>query len=388
MKKRVFAAILAMAMALVLLPATTRAAGESGIQLGTDGIGTDDEVYFGNYSEAGTTYDVPWRVLSTGGTSAFLLSKYALGMVPFRPSGTDYSGSTLQAAMDGIYNGFDTGEKGAVVATELTDVSVTGAHLYPLSSDEASNRGYFADDADRIAQYIRHLTIAMWWLRSSVNPVSVDIVDNHGYNGGGFDVYNPVGVRPAFNLDLNAVLFTSAAAGGKPSGTVGAGALHPNVTPSGAAAWKLTLLDNANHGAFDATTTAVSTTPAGVNVSIRYTNATTGTNEYLSAMLVNGSNQVLYYGRLKKLASSTDASGEQVIAIPALAVGSYRLKVFNEQYNGDYNTDYASALKDVSLTTPPKTGDNATPLLWAVLAALTGAGLAASMMPAKRKRED
>ena len=35
-----------------------------------------------------------------------------------------------------------------------------------------------------------------------------------------------VAVRPAFNLDLSSVLFTSAAAGGKSSGTVGADALN------------------------------------------------------------------------------------------------------------------------------------------------------------------
>ena len=37
-------------------------------------------------------------------------------------------------------------------------------------------------------------------------------------------------------------------------------------------------------------------------------------------------------------------------SLPALAAGSYTLKVFSEQYNGDYKTDYASAFSDVALT--------------------------------------
>ena len=55
-----------------------------------------------------------------------------------------------------------------------------------------------------------------------------------------------------------------------------------------------------------------------------------------------------YYGRV---AQPTAASGTVEIKIPSdLAPGSYTLKVFSEQYNGDYNTDYASNFTDIALT--------------------------------------
>ena len=65
-------------------------------------------------------------------------------------------------------------------------------------------------------------------------------------------------------------------------------------------------------------------------------------------MVVNKNSEVLYYGRVQKLSSD---SGEVTVALPAaLEAGSYTLKVFNEQYNGDRKTDYASDFCDVALT--------------------------------------
>ena len=364
MKKRFLAALLALTMVLALLPSAAFAEGESGIQLGTGGIGTDDEVYFGDY----TTYNVPWLVLSKGTGEAFLLSKYLLGDSQFQSSGSGYySGSTLNTLMDNLYNGtdklFTTLEQGAIATkTNLSCVDgdnddtrspvVTTAHLYPLSFNEAAAQTW--GTAKLRALYINRLTDApgWWWLRSSYDDYDAFCVDGVG-NLSIYHVNNFDGGRPAFNLNLNSVLFTSAAVGGKSSGAEGAGALNSNLTPSSATAWKLTLDDSANRTGFNVSTTAVSTTPAGGDVSIAYTGAEVGTDilpEYLSAMLVNSSNQVLYYGRLKKIALAADAGGTQTITIPALTAGNYTLKIFNEQYNGDYNTDYASAFNDVALT--------------------------------------
>ena len=56
---------------------------------------------------------------------------------------------------------------------------------------------------------------------------------------------------------------------------------------------------------------------------------------------------VLYYGNIAK----DKASGKATLNIPSgLATGSYKLKVFSEQCNGDKMTDYASAFQDISLT--------------------------------------
>ena len=85
----------------------------------------------------------------------------------------------------------------------------------------------------------------------------------------------------------------------------------------------------------------------GDTVTLHYNGATTGANEYISVILADNSG-AQYYGRV---AQPTAESGTVEIKIPSdLAPGSYTLKVFSEQYNGDYNTDYASNFTDIALT--------------------------------------
>lgn len=146
------------------------------------------------------------------------------------------------------------------------------------------------------------------------------------------------GVRPAFNLNLNSVLFTSAAVGGKPDG-----GLTPISEYTGNE-WKLTLLDNSRN--FAVTETTASGNP-GDPLTLHYSGATTGTNEYISVILADNSG-AKYYGRV---AQPTEATGTVEIEIPSdLAPGSYTLKVFSEQYNGDRKTDYASNFTNIALT--------------------------------------
>ena len=194
-------------------------------------------------------------------------------------------------------------------------------------------------------------------MRSSLGNYSAFCVDAYGgaYNLG---VSLDIGVRPAFNLDLSSVLFTSAAVGGKISGAKGAGALNQNLTPSGATEWKLTLKDTGRSG-FSITTTNLSSTAA----TVKYAGAKTGTNEYISATIVdNGS--VAYYGRIKSLPNAADASGTVTINIPSGVTldADTTLRVFNEQFNGDRitgddtsraYTDYASELLTVTAPVTP-----------------------------------
>lgn len=85
--------------------------------------------------------------------------------------------------------------------------------------------------------------------------------------------------------------------------------------------------------------------------SVAWTGATTGTNEYVSALIKNSSGAVTYYGRLKNLSGTTDASGEVAIDFSGKMKDGDKLYIFNEQYNGDYKTDYASALKEMTIPT-------------------------------------
>ena len=86
----------------------------------------------------------------------------------------------------------------------------------------------------------------------------------------------------------------------------------------------------------------------GTTVTLHYSGATNGTNEYISVLLTDEQGNALYYGRV---AEPNSAEGEVSLTIPdALAAGTYTLNVFSEQYNGDYQTDYASAFEAVTLT--------------------------------------
>ena len=155
-------------------------------------------------------------------------------------------------------------------------------------------------------------------------------------------------VRPAFNLGLNSVLFTSAAANSKQEGLNKIGDYDGNE-------WKLTLLDNSRN--FYVTETTASGKP-GDTITLNYTEATTGTNEYIS-VIIEQSGEMLYYGRV---AQPDRASGTATLTIPAdLASGSYTLNVFSEQYNGDYKTDFASEFDKVTLTV--NSGDTTAPTL-------------------------
>ena len=108
-------------------------------------------------------------------------------------------------------------------------------------------------------------------------------------------------VRPAFNLDLTSVLFTSAAVGGKiPAASSGGnqgGEAADAIFEIGdydGSEWKLTLLDNSRN--FAVTEKTASGKP-GDTITLNYTGATTGTNEYISVIIADSSG-AQYYGRV------------------------------------------------------------------------------------------
>ena len=182
-----------------------------------------------------------------------------------------------------------------------------------------------------------------WWLRSPYANYAFNagLVAGNGLVSLDF-VYNDWAVRPAFNLNLNSVLFTSAAVGGKSANGMDSGLTA--VDDYAGSEWKLTLLDETRE--FAVTEQTVSGKP-GDTITLNYTGATTGENEYISVIIAD-ENGAQYYGRV---AQPGGESGTATLSIPAdLAPGSYTLNVFSEQYNGDYKTDYASAFAEVALT--------------------------------------
>ena len=385
-----------------LLPTTALAAGTKdtgkGIQTGAAcisdynlGIGKYDYIYYGMWNDS----PIKWRVLSVegnGGTYVkaddssysgkplFLLSEVLLstdntstyGNVKFNDSGsTAWQGSIAQSwckefsgeSETELYaaKAFTASECNAVLKTTKSDNAyptskpdyiaseniLNGDRVFFLSAEEASESSYgFGEDAGRIAMY--GTKYGVWWLRSACTPNVSDPGNNDIYVGEvnsdgrltNAEVNNhSYAARPAFNLNPDSVLLTSAA-GGKPEG-------FSEVAECGKRGreWKLTLLDESRNN-FNARIRKVAT-----DYSVAWTGATTGTNEYVSALIKNSSGAVTYYGRLKNLSGTTDASGEVAIDFSGKMKDGDKLYIFNEQYNGDYKTDYASALKEMTIPT-------------------------------------
>ena len=259
----------------------------------------------------------------------------------------------MKTAIDALAAKLTTEENAAVKKRALTSGSYDGentdcvaggqvdnAVFWPLSTAEA-----FAVNNDLRALEPAHpnwVTTA-WWLRSpGSNKYHLAVVTSDGsvqYSGHTILIFNNHRtVRPAFKLNMNSVLFASAAVGGKPDG-----GLTPIPEYSGNE-WKLTLLDSRRN--FAVTEKTVSAAPDDT-VTLNYKGATTGKNEYISVILADN-NGAQYYGRV---AQPTAESGTVEIKIPSdIAPGDYTMKVFSEQYNGDCKTDLASAFADVTLT--------------------------------------
>ena len=371
-------------MLLGLMPTTAFAAGTGkAIQLGTSGIsgydtakgGTGyDYIYMGSYNSS----PVKWRVLDdqtnfdsngdgTNETGLFLLSEDLLGSgdrgdVYFdgtSPYSNAWQGSDAQAWCNTFESSnLDSLELAAILATTKSDDAFTSSthnvsfaastnilnsdQVFFLSAEEAVNSEYgFTDDAARIANYGN--SASTWWLRSPYADFtsSTGLVDGYGrvYDGG---VGLGWAARPAFNLNLNSVLFTSAAVGGKPDGGL------TTISEYSGNEWKLTLKDSSRSN-FAVTSAAVTAYTNGSTVEISYTGAKTGANEYISALLVDDNGNPTYYGRSNAPLTETDGTAQ--LSVPAgFAEGNYMLKVFNEQYNDNYKTDYASDFTDISLT--------------------------------------
>ena len=364
MKKRILSILLCLCMAACMLP-TAAFAADTGkaIQLGTDALSKNvnteaaPTVYFGQ--DHGNN-PAAWRVIGYDGSGVAgaqgdmtLLAAGTMGEAAFDSVNysSEYAPSELKTAIDALEAKLTTEENAAVKKRTLASGSYNGENTDCVAGAQVDNAVFWPlsiAEAHAVNQDLRivnkeHTNWAMyhWWLRSPCkSSSSAAVVHGNGevLDDGMYHTSDEFGVRPAFNLNLNAVLFASAAVGGKPDG-----GLTPISEYTGSE-WKLTLLDNSRN--FAVTEKAVSAAPDGT-LTLHYSGATTGANEYISVILADNSG-AKYYGRV---AQPTAESGTVEIKIPSdIAPGSYTLKVFSEQYNGDRKTDYASNFTNIALT--------------------------------------
>jgi uncharacterized repeat protein (TIGR02543 family) len=279
-------------------------------------------------------------------------------------SGTDYSKNNFKDSA------FSAKEQATIVDTNVGDE--ISDKIFLLSYDESKSSVYFtSNDARRcvptdyaIARGARNdsyavegKTIFWWWARSAGSTSSIGCLVNYDSDANCsiyYVNYDGNCVRPALNLNLESVIFTSAAEGGKKSAT---GTISKIADYSGND-WKVTLKD-ANRK-FDITDKTAKSGKRGETITLSYSGATIcnkdNPNEYISVIITDSIGNAIYYGRITQ---PTSASGNVSITIPTdLDGGQYTLNVFSEQYNGGANddtklTDYASAFSAVDLTVEP-----------------------------------
>ena len=372
MKKRILSILLTLCMTLCLTPISVFAEevgteGSAAIQLGTDALSvlsknvntaTAPTVYFGQNHENNPT---AWRVIGYDGNGVTssqgditLLAAGNMGETVFDNDcvSNEYAPSDLKTAIDALAEKLTTEENAVVKKRTLTSGSYDGENTDCVAGGQVDNAVFWPlstaevfavnDDLRIVDKEHPGWSSSYWWLRSpGSNKYNVAVVDSDGsvqYSGYTIRFYRTRAVRPAFNLNMNSVLFASAAVGGKPDG-----GLTPIPEYSGNE-WKLTLLDSRRN--FAVTEKTVSAVPDDT-VTLNYKGATRGKNEYISVILADN-NGAQYYGRV---AQPTAKSGTVEIKIPSdIAPGDYTMKVFSEQYNGDCKTDLASAFADVTLT--------------------------------------
>ena len=368
------------------------------------GGGQADNIYFGTYqqsSDGNSGYNIDpikWRVLENANGQLFLLSDQNLDVFQYHVDyeSVTWATSTMRSWLNGYGASHNTGDSGGIDYTDdnfintafsekeqkaIAETEVvnddnpthgteggnnTTDQIFLLSIAEAQNSSYFADNSSRIATNTAYVAgggkigssymngvgeAGYWWLRSpgDLDHRAAGVSVDGGVGSYGFYVsFDSIAVRPAFNLDLTSVLFTSAAAGGK-----SASGMDSGLTAIGnydGNEWKLTLLDEARN--FSISNAAIE----GSTVTFSYSNAKTGENEYISAVIENNG-EITHYGRILQPRST---SGTASFTIPdgVTLSDTVKLYVFNEQYNSDKMTDYASQLKEISRptvdTTAPK----------------------------------
>ncbi len=359
-KKRILSLMMAVCLISAMMPTVTFAEGTGtvkAIQLvdggnptggisGYDSTKCYDYIYFGNWKAQDThtsSGPIKWRVLDTKtnmeeaeeGDGLFLLSDALLGTgsmggVYFKQDGTSnaWQGSDAQTWCETLYKySFSNGEQNAVLATTKSDKkfdSSSGPEMefecsqnilsedkvFFLSAEEAENSAYgFTDNNARIANYGNGAGV--WWLRS---PNA-----NYTYYAGAVDITGSVSdgyvdsawaARPALNLNLNSVIFTSAAEGGKSADTLGT---LTSVSDYNGSEWKLTLLDNSRNFTANVNGQNSVSVGAGCSIEVSYSGAQTGSNEYVSALLCDSNGNVLYYGNI----AQNDESGTATLTLPS-----------------------------------------------------------------------
>lgn len=358
-------------------------------------------LYFGEYYQTNNTEKEPikWKVLDNGkknGLSSengcmLLLSDQVVDCVKFNEKeadGNKWEGSNLSKWMnsesftpshtqppytsDGfLETAFHKSEKGAILNSNgstsddtdktFTNPSIEGKKIFCLTAADALNEKYgfygtnlketIPSRIQTATEYTRSQgakkdSEGRWWLRSASQTHNDEVaaVDRDGQVSSWSVNNDETGTAPAFNLKRSSVLFTSAAKGGKSS------SFKKVETKDRITEWKATLSDrntmsrNAGISGKGVSGNTVTLTKgySAAALTIRHPALQSfGSANYnnVTAALADSKGEILYYGSINGNKAATRSS----LTLPAgLPLGTYTLKIYGEQWNGDKRTDYAT----------------------------------------------
>jgi hypothetical protein len=360
------------AICFVNLAATQPAQASLAMQsvLGTVGIGTTSSspttVGFGGkkwivigYNGAG--------IQSERDTATLLGSNGDFGRSKFRSSGypfifTDntplnYEDGELHIAMQGIFDSIranDPRESALIMPVDLEDtkrglegIVLNDQYVWPLSNSEAASLNIAVRASWGIG--------VDWWLRSPgmLRHFATFVYDRGVVLNHGTVVDLSLLIRPALKLNISPSVFVSAANGSRFKLAAGS-ALSPVKPLAAADVIKFTALypggaisaPNERDGGAYLTVVFDEATNNSGSLLFRYADALTGPNRHISCVLVKN-NEIAYYGKLANC--NARDSGALHISLAGVDSGIYALKIFCEQINPDYFTDFAGAPVVMSL---------------------------------------
>jgi hypothetical protein len=380
MKKNRFKRVLSVALAAVMVAGTISfmpggttevqaSTNPSTINLRTGGIGNPDttasdtwsgsKVYYGGKE----CYVLDKDGSLTNGKSSvsnhmLLLTKDFLSATQaFDDDKSDWSTSTIRGNLNDTEK---TEASGGFLGT-MTSVEQTSIDATTINSSKTTNGGYASYPSGTTSDKIFLLDLAdvnnanygftsnntraassWWWLRSPGDD-DLDAADVSAYGdvfSGGLVLDEGGSVRPAFNLNLSSVLFTSASGTSKSS--------FASVNTTSANTWKLTLKDSSKGVSI---TSGQSVSRNGQTITVPYTYTGSDVSQ-ISIMITDkaygeGDASILYYGALT---TTLAATGTGTFTLPEGLSEDYKVYMMAEDVNGDTLSDYSS--EPVALTIP------------------------------------
>ena len=350
--KPVFYILLCEFLFFVLLTVSSVSADTAGIYAGGSVLTDADTLYFGSldripYWPVDEEHDycggfrcppkgpISWKMKTANDKTITFFSEYILSTLPMMNDDWDPQDLSMKLENTDLYKqyipeffdwNFTSVENSALTGMRLSDNEGYADCLFTDRLDWT----YYMIHKDLILEENALLQVTLGCSIASGEETCAEFYNN---------LYRDYGFRPAFDLDSEKILLISPAAGGK---NTPAGSLD-RVVPGESKDRKLTLLDPSRD--FYASVSANVITP-GTSLSVEFSGAREGENEYVSAVLCDRNGEVRYYGKF----ANGQKAGSFPIETPAdAAPGEYSLKLFSEQINGDKLTDYASAFAEARL---------------------------------------